>query len=369
MTGCLRKNVAQEQSMKNKIIAMISILALSVCSLSGCSQDLDAAQKTGASITVFNYSEYLEPEMLEQFTKETGIEVKYEEATTPEEMYTKYKSGGISYDLICTSDYMVKRLIDEGEAQKIDFSLMPNAANISQRFWDMSKPIDPDNAYALPYFWGTIGILYDTTKVKEPVKSWKVLFDGEYADDIIMQDSMRDTFMITLKYLGYSLNTDDEYEIREAANALFAQKPDVEAYLVDEVRDEIVAGNATMGVIYSGEAYLGNQYNSDLAYVIPEEGSNLWIDSWIMTRNCKEKDAAMKFLDFLCREDVATANFEYIYYSTPNEAVIEAMDPELRNNPAIVPTEESLVNCEVCTQFDPKTTELYNELWKELKAK
>ena len=355
--------------MYRRIISLLCVSVLTVCSLSGCSGEVKTkTPRSGDTLTIFNDSEYLEPEMLELFTDETGIEIKYEEATTPEELYTKYKTGGISYDLLCTSDYMVQRLINEGEAQKIDFSLLPNSANISQRFWDMSKPLDPNNCYAMPYFWGTIGILYDTTKVKGKIDSWDVLFNGEYADDIIMQDSMRDTFMITLKYLGYSLNTSDENEIKEAADVLMKQKPEVQAYLVDEVRDEVVAGNAAMGVVYSGEAYLGNQYNPNLEYVIPKEGSNLWIDSWIMTKNCKNTDAAMKFLDFLCREDVATANFEYIYYSTPNKAVIEAMDPELRKNPAIIPPDEALEGCEVCTQYDPEVTALYNDLWKELKA-
>ena len=354
--------------MRLRILSLLCVLAVALCSVSGCAGDPGKTPKTGDVLTVFNYSEYLDPEMLELFTKETGIEVKYEEATTPEELYTKYKSGGISYDLVCSSDYMIQRLISEGEAQKIDFSRMPDSGNIGKRFWEMSKPLDPDNCYALPYFWGTIGLLYDTTKVHGKIDSWDVLFNGEYANDIIMQDSMRDTFMITLKYLGYSLNTADEEQIREAADLLMKQKPDVEAYLVDEVRDEIVAGNAAIGVVYSGEAYLGKEYNPDLEYVIPKEGSNLWVDSWIMTKNCTNTDAAMKFLDFLCRKDVAEANFEYIYYSTPNEAVIEDMDAELKNDPAVVPLEESLTNCEVCTQYDPKITALYNDLWKELKA-
>lgn len=354
--------------MKRKITALACAVTLSVCLITGCTGGSTASESAHETLTVFNYSEYLDPEMLELFTEETGIEIKYEEATTPEEIYTKYISGGIDYDLICTSDYMVKRLIDEGEAQPVDFSSMEYASNIGQKFWDISKSVDPDNAYALPYFWGTLGLLYDTTKVKGDIDSWDVLFNGEYAQDIIMQDSMRDAFMITLKYLGYSINTTNENEIREAADLLMKQKKDVQAYLVDEVRDEIVAGNASIGVIYSGEAYLGNQYNSDLAYVIPKEGSELWIDEWVVTKKCKNMDAAEKFLDFLCREDVATANFEYIYYSTPNEAVVAAMDEELKENPAVVPTEESIANCEVCTQNDPATIELYNELWKELKA-
>ncbi|MCR5595985.1 MAG: ABC transporter substrate-binding protein [Lachnospiraceae bacterium] len=355
--------------MKKKIVSMICALSLIASMLTGCGgTSSGTADKSGKTLTVFNYSEYLDPEMLEQFTKETGIEIKYEEATTPEELYTKYKSGGIDYDLICTSDYMVKRLIDEGETQKIDFNSMNNVSNIGKEYWDISKAIDPENTYSLPYFWGTIGILYDKTKVNGPIDSWDVLFNGEYAGQFIMQDSMRDTFMITLKYLGYSLNTTDENEIREAADLLMKQKPDVEAYLVDEARDEVVAGNAAMAVVYSGEAFLGNLYNPDLEYVIPKEGSNVWIDSWVMTKNCSNTEAAQKFLDYLCRPDVAMANFEYIYYSTPNEAVVKDMDPEIKANPAVVPTPESISGCEVCTQNDPVTTELYNTLWKELKA-
>ena len=359
--------------MNKRIISTICTIATSALLISGCGQtgansSTVAVPLTGETLTVFNYSEYLDPDMLEQFTRESGIEVKYEEATTAEELYTKYKAGGISYDLVCTSDYMVKRLIDEGEAQKIDFDTLGNISNIGNKYWEINKAIDPDNSYALPYFWGTLGILYDTTKVSGEIDSWDVLFNGEYSGEIIMQDSMRDTFMVALKYLGYSLNTTDEAQIREAADLLMKQKPDVEAYLVDEARDEVVAGNATMAVVYSGEAYLGHLYNPDLAYVVPKEGSNVWVDSWIVTKNCQNTDAARKFLDFLCRQDVATANFEFIYYSTPNEAVIKSMDAELKEDPAIVPTEESVDLCEVCTQVEGDTTELYNELWKELKA-
>ena len=349
-----------------KLIAITLITSLTMSMLVGCGNS--GSKKTDDTLTVFNYSEYLDPDMLEKFTEETGIQIKYEEATTPEELYTKYSSGAIDYDLVCSSDYMIQRLIDEGEAQKVDFSAMENSKNIGDKYWDFSKAFDPNNEYALPYFWGTIGILYDTTKVNGPIDSWDVLFNGDYAGQVIMQDSMRDTFMITLKALGYSLNTSNEDEIREAAELLKAQKPDVEAYLVDEARDEVVAGNATMAVVYSGEAYLGHEYNNDLAYVIPKEGSNVWIDSWIVTKKCQNLDAAQKFMDFLCREDVASANFEYIYYSTPNDAVIENLDEELKNDPSVVPTDDSTQNCEVCVASDPEITNLYNDLWKEIKA-
>lgn len=342
---------------------VLSVLVLVMLALCGCGK-----KASGEYVTVFNYGMYIDPDILDQFQEETGIEVKYEEALTPEELYTKYKSGAINYDVLCTSDYMLKRLIDEGEAQKIDYSSMEHIGNIDDKYWEFSKAFDEELEYTIPYFWGTVGILYDTTKVHGPIDSWEVLFNGEYKNDIIMQKSQRDAYMLTLKYLGYSLNTTNEAEIREAQELLLKQKPDVQAYLVDEARDEVVAGNAAMAVIYSGEAYLGHEYNSDLAYVVPKEGSNVWLDAWMMTKDCHSTENALKFLDFLCREDIAMKNFEYVYYYSPNEAVLENMTDEQKANPILMPDDAVTDRCEVCVQNDPATLELYNTLWKELMA-
>ena len=349
-----------------RFIALALCLTLSCTLLSGCGKK---KTKIIGTLKLINYAEYLDPDMLDLFTEETGIEVKMDEALTPEEMYTKYSSGAIKYDLVCTADYMLKKMIAENEFQKIPWDQMEYKDNIGSKYYDFCKAFDPNNEYCLPHFWGTIGILYDSTRVKEPVDSWDVLFNGEYSGEIIMQNSMRDTFMVTLKYLGYSLNTDNEDEIRKAQELLIKQKPDVQAYLVDEVRDEIVAGNAIMGVIYSGEAYLGRESNPNLEYVVPKEGSNVWIDCIAITKNCENLEYAAKFLDFLCREDVAKANFEYIYFSTPNTKVLESLSDEEKEDPTLVPPESSTVNCEVCTQTDKKVTDLMSQLWKELKSK
>lgn len=353
--------------MIRKLVCFSLATILSV-SLTGCGNKDKSGGNGDAVLTVFNYSEYMDPDVIDQFTEETGIRVKYEEALTAEDMYTKYKSGAVDYDLLCTCDYMLGRLIDEGELQEIPFDGFQNLGNIGQRYFDVSKAFDTDNKYTLPYFWGTIGILYDTSVVKEPVDSWGILFDHSHAGDIIMQNSIRDTYMVALKYLGYSLNTTDEDEINEAQELLIRQKPDVQAYLVDEARDEVVAGNAAMAVVYSGEAYLGHEYNENLNYVVPKEGSNIWIDSWCITRNCENVDAAKQFLDFLCREDIAKKNFEYIYYSTPNDAVIASLSDEERADEALVPPDSVFDICEVCTQYDEETSRMYNELWKELKS-
>lgn len=351
--------------MRKRVVSAALVLALGAGALmTGCG----GSQEKKGTLTVFNYGEYMDPAVLDMFYDETGIEVKYEEALTPEEMYTKYKAGAIDYDLLCSTDYMIEKLIKEGELQEIDIESMENKDNIGDKYWEFSTAFDPGNKYTVPYFWGTVGILYDTTKVKEPVDSWEDMFSGEYAGEVIMQNSMRDTLSVALKALGYSLNTNDENEIRQAYELLTKQKSDVQSYLVDEARDEVVAGNATMALVYSGEAYLGREYNENLEYVVPKEGSQVWMDSWGVTKNCKNPDMAMQFLDFLCREDIAKMNFEYIYYSTPNEAVIESLSEEERSDETLVPNDEVTENCEVCVQQKPEIVDLENELWKKLKA-
>lgn len=352
-------------------LCMILTAALAGCGASGESEDgadMSGSGK-GDTITVLNYGEYIDPDMLRLFEEETGVEVLYEEATTPEEMYSKYTSSTIPYDLICCSDYMIERLISEGETVELDHSRMEYVGNIGDFYWDLAETYDPGNRYSIPYFWGTVGILYNTSMIDEEITSWDSLFNGKYAGEIIMQNSIRDAYMCALKYKGYSLNTTDRKELRQAQKLLLDQKPDVEAYFVDEVREEMVAGNAALAVCYSGEAFLANEYESDLEYVLPEEGSNIWLDSWIMMKKGRNHDGALKFLDFLCRADVAVKNFEEIYYPTPNTAAFEMLDKEIQEDRLIFPSEDVLEKCEVYKALDGDTTALYSQMWKELKTK
>ena len=183
-----------------------------------------------------------------------------------------------------------------------------------------------------------------------------------------MQNSIRDAYMCALKYQGHSLNTTNRKELKQAQDLLLKQKPDVEAYFVDEVREEMVAGNAALAVCYSGEAYLAHEYENDLEYVLPEEGSNVWIDSWIMMKKGKNHEGAQKFLDYLCRADVAVKNFEEIYYPTPNTAAYNSLDKDVREDPLIFPDEDVVKKCEVYKALDSKTMALYSQMWKELKT-
>ena len=321
-------------------------------------------------VIVYNWGEYMDPEVIEQFTKETGIEVIYDEFETNETMYPKVEAGAVAYDLVCPSDYMIKRMLDNDLLAKINFDNVPNIKNIGKTYLEQSQEFDPTNEYSVPYTWGTVGILYNKKKVKEPVDSWSILWDSKYKDQILMQDSVRDAFAVALKSLGYSLNSTDEKQLEEAKDLLIEQKPLVQAYVIDQVRDKMIGNEAAIGVIYSGEAIYTQRENPDLEYVIPKEGSNIWFDSWVIPKNAPNKENAEKFLNFLCRPDIALKNFEYITYSTPNEAARKLIkDDDIRNSKIAFPDISSLKNCETFQFLGDDADALYNQLWREVKSK
>ena len=321
------------------------------------------------TVIVYNWGEYLDPAVLDLFEQETGIQVVYEEFETNESMYPKINAGAIAYDLVCPSDYMIQRMIENDLLQEIQFEHIPNAKNIGDTYFEKSKEFDPENKYSIPYCWGTVGILYNKTMVTEPVDSWGILWDETYSGNILMQDSVRDAFAVALRYLGYSLNSTDLDELNAAKNLLIEQKPLIQAYVIDQVRDKMIGGEAALGVIYSGEAIYTQKENPDLEYVIPKEGSNIWIDSWVIPKNAAHVENAEKFLDFLCRPDIALMNFEYITYSTPNiEAQKLIEDPDIRNSKIAFPTEEMLKDCETYAFLGDENDMIYNELWNQIKS-
>ena len=215
---------------------------------------------------------------------------------------------------------MIQRMIENDLLAEINFDNIPNIKNIGPTYMKTSQQFDPENKYSVPYCWGTVGILYNKTMVDEPIDSWSVLWDKKYKDNILMQDSVRDAFAVALKLSGHSLNSADLDELTAARDLLIKQKPLVQAYVIDQVRDKMIGNEAAIGVIYSGEAIYTQNENKDLEYVVPKEGSNVWIDSWVIPKNAKHKDNAEAFINFLCRPDIAKMNFDYITYSTPNEA-------------------------------------------------
>lgn len=325
---------------------------------------------SGEKVVVYNWGDYIDPEVLTMFEEETGIDVVYEEYETNEIMYPKVQSGAIAYDVVCPSDYMVQRMIENDLLAEINYNNIPNLKYIDDIYMEMSKQYDPENKYSVPYLWGTVGILYNKKMVDEPVDSWSILWDEKYTDSILMQDSVRDAFAVALKSLGYSLNSTDLDELEAAKQLLIEQKPLVQAYVIDQVRDKMIGNEAALGVIYSGEALYCQKENPDLEYVIPKEGSNLWIDALVIPKNAQNKKNAEAFINYLCRPDIAKMNFDYITYSIPNSAGRELIeDASMRESNIAFPDISQLKNCETFNFLGDENEIIYNKLWREIKSK
>lgn len=350
-----------------KALAVIAMAAASMATLTGCGS---SAGGENGKVIVYNWGEYIDPDTIKMFEEETGIEVVYDEFETNEIMYPKVESGAAEYDVVCPSDYMIDKMIQNDLLQELNYDNIPNAKkNIGAQYYEQANDFDPGNKYAVPYCWGTVGILYNKTMVDEPITSWAQLWDEKYADNILMQDSVRDAFMVAEKLNGFSMNTVDPTELETAKNALIEQKPLVQAYVIDQVRDKMIGGEAAIGVIYSGEAIYTQRENPDLEYVIPEEGTNVWIDCWCILKDAPNKENAEKFIDFMCRGDIAEKNFEYITYSTPNDAARELIeDEEIKNSTIAFPDLSQYNNLETFVYLGEDGDALYNELWKEVKS-
>lgn len=320
----------------------------------------------GTTINVYNWGDYIAEDTIERFTKETGIKVVYETFDSNESMYAKYKSGAVNYDVLIPSDYMIEKLIAENELLPLNFDNIPNYKYIDDTFKNLAY--DPDNTYSVPYFWGTLGILYNTKMVDEEVDSWDILWDSKYKGKIIMMESVRDSFAVALKRLGYSLNSTNKTEVDEAFATLVEQGPLVQAYVMDQVKDKMIGEEGALAVIYSGEAVYTNDYNENLAYAVPKEGTNFFVDAMVIPKTSKNKEAAEAFINFMNDPEIAFNNTDYVGYSTPHTEARAMLDEEVRNNPAAYPPQEIVDKCEVFVDLGPEMTAYYNDKWNELKA-
>ncbi|WP_036728976.1 ABC transporter substrate-binding protein [Peptoniphilus mikwangii] len=346
---------------KNKIllIGLVFIIAMLLSSCGGSSSST-------ATINVYNAGEYMDPSTIKEFEKETGIRVVYDTFASNEDMYIKATQSKDAYDILVPSDYMIERLIKEDIIQKLDFNNIPNYSGISSAL--KNKEFDPNNEYSVPYFAGTVGIIYNTEMVSEDINSWNALWDAKYKNQIIMYNSQRDSIAIALKKLGYSMNSIDKIQLEEAKEILIQQKPLVYAYLTDDGRDVLVQGDAAMGVMYSGDAALMMENNSSLKYVIPKEGSNIWIDSFVIPKNAKNKEAAEKFIDFMCRPDIAAKNAEYcVGYTSPVDAAKDLLPEKLKNSEVAYPDYSKLPELESYKDLGENVS-LYDKIWTEVSA-
>ncbi|MGI6349458.1 MAG: ABC transporter substrate-binding protein [Eubacteriales bacterium] len=345
--------------MKKTVWILCAILLL-VTSLVGC------GQSDVKKLYVYNWGTYIDNSVLRDFEKENNCKVVYENYASNEEMYYKLKSGNANYDVIFPSDYMIEKMIKEDMLLPLDKQNIPNLKNIDPKLLDI--PFDPGNQYSIPYFWGTLGILYNTEKVTKPVDSWNILWDKEYAKKILMYDSQRDSVGIALILQGYSLNSMNQDELNKAYELLVEQKPLVLAYVNDQVIDMMIGNEADLAVVYSGDAVYCMSENEKLAYVVPKEGSNQWFDNVAIPATSQNKELAEKFIDYLCRDDIALKNTMEVGYTSANKnALEEASKEDDYNNIAYNPTDDILARCVAFKDVGEFITN-YADIWTRVKA-
>lgn len=361
----MKKELVFKQGGKMKKI--VGLLLIIVLALTGCGTSNQNTDRpfSGTTLNVYNWGDYIAEDTIRLFEEETGMKVNYELFDSNEIMYSKYKSGAVDYDVLIPSDYMIEKLIEEDELLELNMDNIPNAKFIDEKFKGLA--FDSEDLYSIPYMWGTVGILYNTTMVSEEINSWNELFDAKYEGQIVMQNSVRDAAMVALKNLGYSLNSTNQEEIDEAFELLKEQSSLVQAYVNDEVRDKMIGEEAALAVIYSGEAQVTMEANENLAFVNPSEGTNLWFDAMVIPKSTRNKEAAEAFINYMCKTEIAYNNCDYIGYATPHIEAYKLLDEEVKNNSATYPSEDILSNCEVYVDLGPEMTQYYNEKWTEMK--
>ncbi|SNZ03556.1 spermidine/putrescine transport system substrate-binding protein [Terribacillus aidingensis] len=352
-----------------KQLVRLAVVILAVCGiLLFTISRLNASQGYSGNntLTVYNWGDYIDPEVLDSFEEETGITVIYETFDTNEAMMTKIQQGGTSYDIAVPSEYMIEKLKEEDLLLPIDHSKIPNLKNIDERFLDLS--FDPDNKYSIPYFWGTVGIVYNSKQLNGmKINSWDDLWNPTLKNEIIFTDSPREIIGMGLNSLGYSLNDTDPHHLQEAYDKLVSLKPNVKALLGDENKMLLASGEASIGVVWSGDASEIMSENEDLDYVLPEEGSNLWFDNMVIPKTAKNVDAAHKFMNYMLDPKVAAKNTEYVSYSTPNEEALQYMPEEMVNDKRFYPSPEQTERLEVYENLGPEKLGRINELFLQFK--
>ena len=383
------KSILRTAGRSRKIAIVLSLFCICLISVffiaCGRAKDVTNTAEQGEQadaqgdnvVMVYNAGEYIDPEVPKLFEEETGIKVIYDTFETNEEMYPVIQAGGVVYDAVCPSDYMIEKMMQNHLLQEVDFNNVPNIKEIGKDYMKMCEQFDPGNKYVVPYTTGTVGILYNKKMLDElgvpyPTK-WADLWNPKLKGEILMQDSVRDAFMVALKKEGHSMNTVSDAELDEALQDLIKQKPLVQAYVVDQVRDKMIGEEAAVGVIYSGEIlYVQGELEGtdvEIDYAIPEEGTNVWFDGWVIPWNAKHKENAEKWMNFLCRPDIAAKNFEYITYPTPNVGALALLDKSYTENKAVFPDmKEVLKKGEVYTYLGEENEAKYNNRWKILKA-
>ena len=335
-----------------------------------------AAARSDRVVNVCSWGEYIDEDLITQFEEETGIRVNYQTAESNEALYSLIKMGGADFDVIVPSDYMIGRLIEEDMLAELDYSAIPNYDLIDEQYKSLS--FDPENKYTVPYTWGTVGIIYNTTMVDEPITSWGAMFDEKYAGQVLMINNSRDALMAALCYLGYDINTTDESQLEEAFQLIYDAKNKgvYQAFVMDEIFGKMEGGNAAIAMYYAGDYLTMLENNEDLAFVVPDEGSNWFVDAMCVLKSSQHRAEAMEWINFIASTESNLANMDYIWYASPNAEALaeypayyeeeyeEPLDEEIYHIMAAPP--EVLDRCELYINLPQETLKFYNDLWTRL---
>ena len=352
--------------MKKNLVTVLAVAALLAMALvfTGCGNKV--------VLNVFNWGEYIDESILDEFEKQTGIAINYKTYDTNETLLAKLEAGGSSYDVVFPSDYAVSEMIRKDMLLPLDFENIPNFQYIDDRFKNMAY--DPENKYSVPYTWGTIGIMYNKNMVDDPVDTWEILWNTKYAGQILMKKDVRDAMGAALKRFGYSMNTKNDEELKKAQQALIEQRGIVAGYYGDEIKDLIANGDAALGLTYSGdfmELYLDEEADfSHIGYAVPREGTNLWVDAIVIPKSCQHKKEAEMFINFLLDPEISYRNAMKLGYPSVNKEALERQRqeiPEAFELDAFWPDEEILDKSEVYVDLGEYKS-VYNKLWTEVLA-
>ncbi|MFC3419825.1 PotD/PotF family extracellular solute-binding protein [Salinicoccus hispanicus] len=352
--------------MKSTVSMILAAVGIGALILFGTRFVNPVPNEEGNVLHVYNWGEYIDPDLLAKFEEETGIRVIYETFDSNEAMKVKVNQGGTNYDVVFPSEYMVEKMVVEDLLMPLDHEQIPNMKNIGDNFLD--QPFDPGNTYSLPYFWGTVGVLYhpETTEGLD-FSDWDTLWDDRLENDILMVDGAREVMGVGLNSMGHSLNETNEEVLQEAEEKLEALGPNVRGIVGDEIAAMMEVNEAKAAVVWSGMAQDIMWENEALDFTVPEGGSNLWFDTMVIPRTAQNVEGAHQFMNFLLDPENGAQNTEWVGYATPNEAAYQLLDKEIRQDERFYPDQEQQEELEVYRNLGPEMISLYNELFLRFK--
>jgi spermidine/putrescine-binding protein len=339
-----------------------------VAGLTGAVVAAEPEPELADELHVYNWAEYIDPEIFEDFEKEFGVKVIEDTFASNEDLLAKLQAGATGYDIIVPSDYMVSIMAELDLLAELNYDNIPNFENIDEAF--LSPPYDPENKYSVPYQWGTTGIGYNADLFEEPPDSLAYIFDptlaADYSGRISMLNDSRESMGAALKYLGYSVNSTDEKELEEAKQLLITQKEWVSAYDSDGFEDLLAAGEVDLGLGWSGDYFMAAEDADHVWYVIPQEGGVVWADNLAIPKTAPSQYTAEVFINYLLRPEVGAKITNYTWYGSPNKASTEFIDEEILEEPAIYPPPEVMEKLEFLADVG-EATMLYDRMWTEVK--